>query len=132
MTDQPGGGPEHALRLPGADDLILSTAQIAISLAAENVARRERLEDAQLAIDTADALLPLVARLVPADQLHQYRRAVAELQLAYAQVTGTAAPAGAAPPAQPQGPQQPQPPPSQQPPPAARPRPRIWTPGGEV
>ena len=128
MTDQPGGGPEQELRLPGADELILSTAQIAISLAAENVARRERLEDAQLAIDTADALLPLVARLVPADQLHQYRRAVAELQLAYAQVTGTAAPAGEAPTAQAQGPQ----PPPSQPPPAARPRPRIWTPGGEV
>ena len=122
MTDHPGDDQE--LRLPSPEDLVISTAQLAVSLAAEAISRREGLAGAQLAIDTADALLPLVARLVPPEQLRTYRQAVAELQLAYAQVAGGEPP-------QPQGGQEPPPPPPRQtrtPPP----RPKIWTPRGDV
>ena len=124
MSDQPGG--EHGaeqLRLPTAPELVLSTAQLAISLAAASIAQREQLEQAQLAIDTADALLPLIARLVPEEQLRQYRRAVAELQLAYADAVKPSPATGEAP----------EPPaPSTEPSVETPPRPKIWTPGGDV
>ncbi len=119
MSDQQGG---EELRLPTAPELVISTAQLAVSLAAAAIAQREQLDQAQLAIDTADALLPLIARLVPEEQLRQYRRAVAELQLAYAEAVRTPAEPDAAP-AEP-----PAPAPSVDTPP----RPKIWTPGGDV
>ena len=121
MSDQSGG---EELRLPTAPELVLSTAQLAISLAAAAIAQREELDQAQLAIDTADALLPLIARLVPEEQLRQYRRAVAELQLAYADAVKPAPPQGGDTP----GPQAQPPEPSVETPP----RPKIWTPGGDV
>jgi hypothetical protein len=114
------GGADQELRLPTAPELVLSTAQLAIELAAAAIAQRRELDQAQLAIDTADALLPLVGRLVPESQLRQYRRAVAELQLAYADaVKPSTEPAPADPaPAEPAV--------------ETPPRPPIWTPGGEV
>lgn len=124
MSDQPGG--EHGaeeLRMPTAPELVLSTAQLAISLAAAAIAQREQLDQAQLAIDTADALLPLIARLVPEEQLRQYRRAVAELQLAYADAVKPAPQQGEAPE---------RPAPSEEPTVETPPRPKIWTPGGDV
>jgi hypothetical protein len=130
VSDRPGPEHEQDLRLPSPEELVLSTAQLAISLAAEGISRPDQLQGAQLAIDTADALLPLVGRLVSAEQLRQYRRAVAELQLAYAQAAGTAPPAGEQEP--PGGPPPAQPPRRPDPPPRERPRPSIWTPRGEV
>src|SRR6478672_11048387 len=59
------GGAEQEMRMPTVPELVLSTAQLAISLAADEIARKGDLEQAQLAIDTADALLPVVARLLP-------------------------------------------------------------------
>jgi hypothetical protein len=132
VSDRPGPEHEQDLRLPSPEELVLSTAQLAISLAAEGVSRPDQLQGAQLAIDTADALLPLVGRLVSPEQLRQYRRAVAELQLAYAQAAGTTPPAGEQEP--PGGPPPPAPPQRrpEPPPPRERPRPSIWTPRGEV
>jgi hypothetical protein len=121
--DPAAAGGEQELRLPTAPELVLSTAQLAISLAASAIAQRQELDQAQLAIDTADALLPLVARLVPEDQLRQYRRAVAELQLAYADALKPPAEQQGAPPAD----ERPAEPSVETPP-----RPKIWTPGGEL
>jgi hypothetical protein len=105
-------------------ELVLSTAQLAISLAADEIARKGDLEQAQLAIDTADALMPLVGRLLPPEHLRQYRRALSELQLAYAEASAPAtAPAAG---------QQPVPPKDTQPAVETPPRPPIWTPGGDV
>jgi hypothetical protein len=122
-------GPEQELRLPTASELVLSTAQLAISLAASAIAQRQELDQAQLAIDTADALLPLVARLVPEDQLRQYRRAVAELQLAYADALKPqpeqASEQAAEPPAGGEAA-------AREPSVETPPRPKIWTPGGDV
>jgi hypothetical protein len=124
VTDQPGPQGGEQLQLPTAPELVLSTAQLAISLAAAAISQRQELEQAQLAIDTADALLPLIARLLPEEQVRQFRRAVAELQLAYAEAvrapaSGETEPTDQAPPADE---------PKVEPPP----RPKIWTPGGDV
>ena len=123
MSDQAGPQGGEQLQLPTAPELVLSTAQLAISLAAAAIAQRQELEQAQLAIDTADALLPLIARLLPEEQVRQFRRAVAELQLAYAEaVRPPAAEAG----------QEQQPPPAAEPTVETPPRPKIWTPGGDI
>jgi hypothetical protein len=118
------GGADQELRLPTAPELVLSTAQLAIELAAAAIAQRRELDQAQLAIDTADALLPLVGRLVPESQLRQYRRAVAELQLAYADALKPPTAQASEPPAAE--------PAAREPAVETPPRPPIWTPGGEV
>jgi len=128
MSDTGAGGPEpggaeQEMRMPTVPELVLSTAQLAISLAADEIARTGDLEQAQLAIDTADALMPLVGRLLPPEHLRQYRRALSELQLAYAEVS---APASAPAEAEPEAAK------DTQPTVETPPRPPIWTPGGDV
>ena len=117
MSEPHQPAPEE-MRLPSPAEVVLSSAQLLVTLAADAIDARERLDEAQLAIDAVDALLPVIERLVTADQLRQFRRAVAELQLAYVEA---AKPGGSAPrPAEPA-------------PTAAPPeRPKIWTPGGDV
>jgi hypothetical protein len=112
------------MRMPTVPELVLSTAQLAISLAADEIARKGDLEQAQLAIDTADALMPVVGRLLPPEHLRQYRRALSELQLAYAEAS--------APAAGPSAEREQQPPKDTQPTVETPPRPPIWTPGGDV
>ncbi|HZI34875.1 MAG TPA: hypothetical protein VFD61_03930 [Gaiellales bacterium] len=119
------GGAEQELRMPTVPELVLSTAQLAISLAADEIARKGDLEQAQLAIDTADALMPVVARLLPPEHLRQFRRALSELQLAYAEASAPAAGPAARP--EPE-----KPPKDTQPAVETPPRPPIWTPGGDV
>jgi hypothetical protein len=119
----PDTGAEQEMRMPTVPELVLSTAQLAISLAADEIARKGDLEQAQLAIDTADALMPLVGRLLPPEHLGQYRRALSELQLAYAEASApTSAPAA----------QEPAAAKDTQPTVETPPRPPIWTPGGDV
>lgn len=118
------GGAEQEMRMPTVPELVLSTAQLAISLAADEIARKGDLEQAQLAIDTADALMPVVGRLLPPEHLRQYRRALSELQLAYAEASAPAAGPAAG--------QEQQPPKDVQPAVETPPRPPIWTPGGDV
>jgi hypothetical protein len=119
------GGDEQEMRMPTVPELVLSTAQLAISLAADEIARKGDLEQAQLAIDAADALMPVVGRLLPPEHLRQYRRALSELQLAYAEASAPAA----GPSAERQQQQQPK---DTQPTVETPPRPPIWTPGGDV
>jgi hypothetical protein len=126
-TGAQGPGPdgtEQEMRMPTVPELVLSTAQLAISLAADEIARKGDLEQAQLAIDAADALMPLVGRLLPPEHLRQYRRALSELQLAYAEAKAPAAGPAAG--------QEPEPPKDTQPAVETPPRPPIWTPGGDV
>jgi len=128
MSDTGAGGPEpggaeQEMRMPTVPELVLSTAQLAISLAADEIARTGDLEQAQLAIDTADALMPLVGRLLPPEHLRQYRRALSELQLAYAEAS---APASAPAEGEPEAAKE------TQPTVETPPRPPIWTPGGDV
>ena len=118
------GGAEQEMRMPTVPELVLSTAQLAISLAADEIARTGDLEQAQLAIDTADALMPLVGRLLPPEHLRQYRRALSELQLAYAEASAPAS--ASAPEGEPEAAK------DTQPTVETPPRPPIWTPGGDV
>jgi len=128
MSDTGAGGPEpggaeQEMRMPTVPELVLSTAQLAISLAADEIARKGDLEQAQLAIDTVDALMPVVARLLPPEHLRQFRRALSELQLAYAEAS---APASAPAEGEPEAAKE------TQPTVETPPRPPIWTPGGDV
>jgi hypothetical protein len=113
MSESEGTRPEE-MRLPSPAEVVLSSAQLLVTLAADAIDARERLDEAQLAIDAIEALLPVVERLVSAEQLRQYKRVVAELQLAFAEASKPASS------------------------PAAEPvvetpeRPKIWTPGGDV
>jgi hypothetical protein len=115
MSESEGPQPEE-MRMPSPAEVVLSSAQLLVTLAADAIAARERLDEAQLAIDAVDALLPVVERLVTADQLRQYKRAVAELQLAFAQASRPPEPAAEPPEPVVETPE----------------RPKIWTPGGDV
>jgi hypothetical protein len=131
MSDTGAQGPEPSgaeqeMRMPTVPELVLSTAQLAISLAADEIARTGDLEQAQLAIDTADALMPLVGRLLPPEHLRQYRRALSELQLAYAEASAPASASAPAAGAEPEAAK------DTQPTVETPPRPPIWTPGGDV
>ena len=122
----PDAGAEQELRMPTVPELVLSTAQLAISLAADEIARKGDLEQAQLAIDTADALMPLVGRLLPPEHLRQYRGALSELQLAYAEASAAASAPADGPEREPEAAK------DTQPTVETPPRPPIWTPGGDV
>jgi hypothetical protein len=131
MSERDAGGPEpggaeQEMRMPTVPELVLSTAQLAISLAADEIARTGDLEQAQLAIDTADALMPLVGRLLPPEHLRQYRRALSELQLAFAEASAPASETASAAGAEPKAAK------DTQPTVETPPRPPIWTPGGDV
>ena len=110
------------MRMPSVTEVVLSSAQLLITLAADAISRRQELDQAQIAIDAVDGLLPAIGRLVSAAELRQYRQALSELQLAYAEVAAGAPPQGD------------QPAPGDEPEPTVQtpPRPPIWTPGGEV
>jgi hypothetical protein len=116
MSESEGPRPEE-MRMPSPAEVVLSSAQLLVTLAADAIDARERLDEAQLAIDAVEALLPVVERLVTADQLRQYKRAVAELQLAFVEASKPAAEPAA-----------------EKPEPAVETpeRPKIWTPGGDV
>jgi hypothetical protein len=118
MSDQAPPQEGQPQELPSVPDVLLSSVHLLITLAADAIARRERLDEAALAIDALAALIPQVERIIPADALSGYRQALSELQLAYA--GALSGPPAEQPAEQPEAPK-----------PAAE-RPRIWTPGGDV
>jgi hypothetical protein len=118
VQGDPGGG---EMRLPTVPEVVLSSAQLLVSLAADAIARRERLEEAQLAIDTLDALLPVLGRVVRPEELRAFRGAISELQMAFVQAQQPAAEGEQEQPATQEGPGIETPP-----------RAKIWTPGGDV
>jgi Domain of unknown function (DUF1844) len=84
------------------------------------------LAEARLGIDALRGVGAMLAPLVEPGEIESLRRALASLQMAYAQIARDAGGAPAAP--GPEAAPRPAPPPT--PPVAARPR--IWTPRGEV
>jgi hypothetical protein len=123
MSDQtpPTGDAEAAAQqLPSVPDVLLSSAHLLITLAADAIARRERLEEAELAIEALRAQMPVLERILPPEAVTGYRQALSDLQMAYADaLAGPPAPeAGGKQPGQGED--------------KARPRPTIWTPGGDV
>lgn len=127
MSDQ-GGDPGAAQELPPAAEVVLSSVHLLITVGFERTGLRPGTQpepgEVELCVEGVRALLPLLERLLPADALNQYKQALAELQLAYAEIArpGPGGPSG-------EGPSQPPPPQRPVEPP---PRPKIWTPRGDV
>jgi hypothetical protein len=67
-------------------DVLLHTASTVATLAYRKLAATERdLEQVRLAIDSLQALVPLLGRSVPMHVERDFRQAIANLQLAYAE-----------------------------------------------
>lgn len=117
-------GPEE--RLPSTPELVLSTVHVMLELGFRSTGLTGEpdardLKQTEIAVETIRALLPVVERIAP-QAVPQYRQALSELQLAYAEAM--------------------KPPPEPEPPaaegetpqtdvPVAE-RPKIWTPRGDV
>ncbi|MGN6377836.1 MAG: hypothetical protein ACTHNU_02695 [Gaiellales bacterium] len=132
--NEPGQGPEQQAEIPPAADVLLSTVHLLVTVGFERTGLRpgstRDLGEVELSVESVRALLPLLERLLPPDVFNQYRQALSELQMAYAEAVRSA-PEGA-PPAQGQAPAQEQERPRQPPPVDTPPRPKIWTPRGDV
>jgi hypothetical protein len=116
---QPTGGAEE--RLPTAAEALLSSVHLLITIGFEATGLRpgssRDLAECQRAIDGVRALMPLLEGALPADAYREYRQALADLQMAYAEaVRPPAAPAEDAPEPSVETPE----------------RPKIWTPRGDV
>ena len=128
MSD-PGQGAEQQPEIPPAAEVVLSTVHLLVTVGFERTGLRpgsERdLGEVQLSVEGVRALLPVLEKVLPPDVLNQYRQALSELQMAYAEAVRDRTPA-----AQPEpGPEQPAP---SRPPVDTPPRPKIWTPRGDV
>ena len=113
-------------RVPSTPELVLSTVHVMLELGFRSTGltgepEARDLAQTEVAVETIRALLPVVERIAP-QALPQYRQALSELQLAYAEAT------------------RPPPEPEQAAPDEAQPqadipvaeRPKIWTPRGDV
>jgi hypothetical protein len=124
MSDQtPPQEPQDAQEglpqeLPSVADVLLSSVHLLITLAADAIARRERLEEAKLAIDALSSLMPQIEAVIPKEAMSGYRQALNDLQLANADAL--AGPPSPGPGGEPEAATQ------------DEERPRIWTPGGDV
>jgi hypothetical protein len=78
-----------AIRQAKVSDLVLSTASTLTSVAYGKLELKE-LDQAKLAIDAVDALLPLLAGQVEDEVLRDFTQAVTNLKLAYAAAVGPA------------------------------------------
>ena|SRR5579859_8154067 len=136
MSDQ-GADSGHGQEAPPAAEVLLSSVHLLITVGFERTGLRPGsqadLTEVELSIEGVRALLPLLERLLPSDAMSQYRQALSELQMAYAQIARAAA---GPPPTGEQGaqgaPAQPQSKPQERPPVDTPPRPKIWTPRGDV
>lgn len=126
MSD-PGQGPEQQPEIPPAADVLLSTVHLLVTVGFERTGLRpgsqRDIAEVELSVEGVRALLPVLEKMLPADVLSQYRQALSELQMAYAEAVAAGAPAA---PPEPERPA-PTPPPVDTPP-----RPKIWTPRGDV
>ena len=100
---------EQPQELPSSADVVVSSSQLLVTLAARALAAGD-LAEASLAIDAIAAQLPVLERVLPADAVSGFRQALTDLRLGYGEAASAAA----------------------EPPPEPAPRPPIWTPGGEV
>jgi hypothetical protein len=114
--------------LPPAADVILSSVHLLITVGFERTGLRpgspRDLGETEVAVEGVRALLPLLERLLPPEGVREYRQALADLQMAYAEA---ARPLGGAGPASPQPPRV-----EEEPAVDTPPRPKIWTPRGDV
>jgi DNA primase len=134
-------GHEHGGQheIPPAAEVLLSTVHLLVTVGFERTGLRPGstpdLGEVELSVEGVRALIPLLERLLPADAMRQYRQALADLQMAFAEAVRASQgapqePSEAQPgqPAQPEQPSQPQ----RTPPVDTPPRPKIWTPRGDI
>jgi hypothetical protein len=115
-------------RLPSTPELVLSTVHVMLELGFRSTGLTGEpdardLKQTEIAVETIRALLPVVERIAP-QAMPQYRQALSELQLAYAEAMKPPPEPGREPPAAEQGKPQPDVPVAE--------RPKIWTPRGDV
>jgi hypothetical protein len=114
------GGEQNGERLPSAAEVLVSTLHLLLTVGYERIGLRPGstadLPEAERSIEGVRALLPVVEPLLPPDALREYRQALADLQMAYAEVVSAG------------GRTEPPPPSDVETPP----RPKIWTPRGDV
>jgi hypothetical protein len=126
-VNDPGEGAQQQPEIPPAADVLLSTVHLLVTVGFERTGLRPGSErnigDVELSVEGVRALLPVLEKMLPPDVMNQYRQALLELQMAYAEAVRDRAPA-----AQPE-PEQPAP---SVPPVDTPPRPKIWTPRGDV
>ena len=67
----------------------------------EDTAGERDLEQTRLAIETLNAVTPVLERFVPSELVRDFRQSIANLQLAYANAAGEAGKTAAAPDAEP-------------------------------
>jgi hypothetical protein len=114
-------------RVPSTPELVLSTVHVMLELGFRSTGLTGEpdardLAQTEIAVETIRALLPVVERIAP-QAMPQYRQALSELQLAYAEATK--------PPPEPEQPSAEDEPQPQADIPGAE-RPKIWTPRGDV
>ena len=80
---------EAELERLSVSDVLLHTASTVATLAYRKLTPRDRdLAQVRLAIDALQALLPLLGEELPAEVGRDFRKAIATLQLAYAESVG--------------------------------------------
>jgi hypothetical protein len=135
MSDHPGSDPGAGQELPPAAEVVLSSVHLLVTVGFENTGLRPGsqpdLVEVELCIEGVRALLPVLERVLPGEAIGQYRQALSELQMAYAQIARAsegrpAEQEAGQEPAQEQASRQ------QRPPVDTPPRPKIWTPRGDV
>jgi hypothetical protein len=90
---------EELSKLRVQDVVISSLVQVSsiayrrLGLTAETAEQRD-LEQVRLAIDTLNALVPVVERVVPPELVGQFRDEIANLQLAYVKAASGESPGG--------------------------------------
>jgi hypothetical protein len=115
---------QEQLRSLTAADLLSQTGITLVNVAAARLGMVDGVPDddpaeARAAIDALADLIPILERHAPGPLLDELRAGLAQLRLAFVELSGAAAPEAGEGPAG-----------GSQPPPA-EPRPRIWTPGGD-
>jgi hypothetical protein len=127
-VSDPGQGAEQQPEIPPAAEVLLSTVHLLVTVGFERTGLRPGSEadlgEVQQSVEGVRALLPVLEKLLPPDVMNQYRQALSELQMAYAEAVRDRAPAAQ--------PEPDQPPPPSRPPVDTPPRPKIWTPRGDV
>jgi hypothetical protein len=125
---------QEQLRSLTAADLLSQTGITLVNVAAARLGMVDGVPDdepaeARAAIDALGALVPVLEVHAPGPLLDELRAGLAQLRLAFVELTGGpgAGGAGTGGGEGPAGGSEPPPPP----PPPEAPRPRIWTPGGD-
>jgi hypothetical protein len=122
---------QEQLRSLSAGELLSQTGITLVNVAAARLGMVDGVPDdqpneARAAIDALADLIPVLEKHAPGPLLEELRAGLAQLRLAFVELTGGSEPGTGGGEAPPRGGVTPPPPPRPE-----EPRPRIWTPGGD-